>query len=149
MKYINSLHLRDTKHITLQKWPPFLMALIMRSERAGVSVGVNGVLVQTCSRSISQQDVWMRASDRACGHKRWERERVSVCQIHWVNQRSGHISERVYCVSRPDAHSSTHTDLTKPLTVTKRIIRGIRENTFSRTAHTYCIRKKLAGKRNH
>lgn len=31
-----SLHLRDTKHITLQKWPPFLMALIMRSERAGV-----------------------------------------------------------------------------------------------------------------
>lgn len=46
------------------------LALIMRSERAGVSVGVNSVLVQPCSRSISQQDVGMSTSDRAYGHKR-------------------------------------------------------------------------------
>lgn len=95
----------------------------------------------------------MSASGHAYGHNRSERERerefLTVRFSGLINALGAFLNVFTACLGLMLIPAHAHTDLPKPLTVTKHIIRSICENTFSGTAHHYCIRKKLSGMRNH
>jgi len=110
-----------------------------------LSVGVNDLSAQTCSRSISHQDEWMSASDHTHTHtqreseteREREREFLSVTFTGLINALGAFLTLFTACLSLK--HIPSH-----QTSVTKYIIRSIRQNTFSARnhAHRYCIRKK-------
>lgn len=129
----------------------FTLAVIMRSE----CCCLYGCERRVSSDMQSQYFTAGRVNERIwpCIRSQtlWERVRVSVCQIHWVNQCSGRISERVHCMSRPDAHSSTRTHRSHQTSDChqsynqKHLCKH-----FLKNFNLHCIKKKsLAGKRNH